>query len=336
MYSLESWNPTFPPVMEAISRSELLQQGQVSHITLDTDTLNNAIYESPLLAPFLYCLQILNIASVDAYPTRQVLNVLPYFHELRELTLLGVDVTPIASEVDLPLVHTLQRLSLSHSSLTWMDGLVFTQLYSFTVDEQGWPEIFKRKVGMPVVSQLVCTHIVFSQYTLESLPVLQSDFHLPLLDTFEWVSAWADYDKTGISAFQRIHVKRFKFRIHSTYLGLLELLESKYEVEQLDLVFEVDSAASEVILAKFSAANHVTGRVPCPNAKVLRLQFDCIGGRAHIVNICKTMMNKRRLAGYSLERCCIWWLYEDWEKAASLVLVMENGEVRTEESSLSS
>ncbi len=331
MNSLESWNPSLPPVIEAISSLKILQHGQVARLALQTMSWNNAVHEKPLFAPFLHRLQVLKISS-SSFTGRQVLNALPSFYELRELNLSKIDVQPLARDVDLPLVHTLQKLSLRGSNLAWMDGLVFTQLQRFAVDERGWPEAFKREVGMPA-----CTHIVFSQHTLESLPVLQSNFHLPLLDT--WVLDGLQdfyYDERGINALQRIHAKRFKFCIFNSYPRLLALLESKDEVEQLDLVIPVGFTSSpefaRVICAKMSWINHITMKVPCPNMKVLRLQFGDIhcAEREQVSQACRQMMNNRRLAGYFLEKCYIWWHHKDWEKAAPFVLVMENEVVRTE------
>ena len=86
----------------------------------------------------------------------------------------------------------------------------------------------------------------------------------------------------------------------------------------------------ESILTRMSATNHITMRVPCPNMKVLRLQFHDIEdeNREKIGQSCRQMMNDRRLAGYFLEKCYIWWRRKDWEKDAPLVLVMENEVVR--------
>src|SRR5258706_3627184 len=205
MDSFESWNSTLPQVIQAISCLEIPQHGRVTHLSLRTNKWNNAIYEHALFVPFLYHLQILEISSFNE---RQVLNVLPFCHELRELKLLFVDIPPLAHDIDLPLVHTLQTLCLSHSTLAWMDGLVFTQLQRFDVCEPGSHKTFKQKVGMPA-----CTHIVFRQYELKSLPVFQSNFHLPFLHTCELTSEWHHRDKRVISALQQMHAKRFKFRI---------------------------------------------------------------------------------------------------------------------------
>ncbi len=333
MNSLELWNSTQPQVNEAISCLKILEHGQVAHLALQAMTWNNAAFENPLFAPFLYHLQVFEITG-HSLSGRQVLNVLPSFHELRVLNLSDVHVPPIACDINLPLVHTLEEMTLRRSTLIWMDGLVFTQLQRFDVDEHGWPETFKQQVGMPA-----CTHIVFKQSDLKSLPVLQSNFHLPVLNTCEFSDLWSFsyYDERGISALQWIHAKIFRFHIFRTYQRLLGLFESKDEVEQLELVLGAEFVSSPVsvqdILTRFSVANDITGKLPCPNMKVLWLQLSDIrdADREQVSQSCRQMMHSRRLAGYILEKCCIWWRYKDWKKAAPLVLVMENEEVRKEE-----
>ena len=268
MNSWESFNSTLPRVIEDISCPRLPQSGQVNDLRLKTKTWDSATFGSALVTPFLSRLQVLIITSPST--ERQVLDALPAFHELRDLELSSVHVPPF--DVDIPLVHTLRKLSLSNSALAWMDGLVFTQLQKFAVDERGWPETFERKVGMPA-----CTHMVFKQDELKRLPVLQSNFHFPLLNTFEFPRLWNHnkYDKRGISAFHRIHAKVFKFRTFAIDRQLLELLESKDEVEQLDLVLTGRSFSTDAqeFLTPLSAVNLITRKLPCPNMKALVLRF---------------------------------------------------------------
>ena len=230
-HSWESLNLLRPQVIEALSCLRTTQDGQVTQLSLRTETWKSSVFENALVLPFLSRLQVLQITSTSSDDER-VLNVLPSFHELRDLELSHVHILPL--DVDLPLVHTLQRLSLESSTLAWMDGLVFTKLQIFLVDEHGWPETLTRKVGMPA-----CTHIVFRQDKLKTLPILQSHFHVPLLNTCILPSTWSHYGygKRGISALQRICAKVFRFRIDPDPLGFLKLLESKDEVEQLDLIF---------------------------------------------------------------------------------------------------
>jgi len=324
MNSWESLNSTLPPPIEAISCLRIPQSGQFNVLCLKTKTWNSAALENGLVIPFLSRLQVLIIAGFST--ERRVLNVLPSFNELRDLELSTVHVPPFG--VDLPLVHTLENLSLMNSTLAWMDGLVFTRLQKFGVDELGWPETFKRKVEMPA-----CTHIVFKQDKLWELPVLQSNFHFPLLNTWEFPITWShsQYHRRGISALQQIHAKVYKFRILHNHHRMLELLQSRDEVEQLDLVLigSFSGIRAQEFLTSLSVVNHITGKLPCPNMKVLGLRFfDAHSGE--VIQPCRQMMDSRRLAGYSLEKCYIWLREDDWEKVAPLVLVMENEKVRIE------
>jgi hypothetical protein len=335
MHSWRSLNSTPPQVKEVISCLRIPQSGQVNGLSLTTKTWKNAIVGNDLVTPFLRRLKVLKITGSGSAGKRQVLNALPSFHELRDLELSRVHVPP-PLDVGLPLVHTLRKLSLRKSTLAWMDGLVFTQLQRFEVDERGWPDTFKRKVGMPA-----CTHIVFEQDKLKTLPVLQSNFHFPLLNTCEFPEQWnhSEYDKRGVSAFQRIHAKAFKFTLFRDHQGLLKLLEFKDEVEQLDLVLlhalspsvtRLPAIAIEQqILSGLSLVNHITMKLPCPNMKWLRLWIrDSRSHSEQFIQPCLQMMDNRRLAGYSLNECYIWLHKGNWEKA--LVLVMENETVRIE------
>jgi hypothetical protein len=323
MNSWESLNITLS--QEVISCLSIPQSGQVNDLSLKTMTWASAVFENALVTPFLRRLQVLDITGFSL-SERQVLDVLPSFHELRDLELSYVHVPPV--DVDLPLVHTLQKLSLRNSTFAWMDGLVFTQLQRFSVDEHGWPETFKRKVRMPA-----CTHIVFNQHKLKTLPVLESNFHFPCLTICEFRNQWnySEYDKGGIRAFQRIHAKIFRFTLFRDQQGLLELLESKDEVEQLDLLLPGFSpfAIEQQILSRLSLVNHITMKLPCPNMKSLGLWIpDSRGIREQFIQPCSQLMDNRRLAGHSLRKCYVFLRKGNWEK--ELVLGMENETVTIE------
>jgi hypothetical protein len=332
--SMDSWESLYSTpsqVLEVISCLGIPQSGQVNNLYLITKTWNSDVLENSLVTPFLSRLQVLVLTS-SSLSKRQVLNALPSFHQLRHLELYRVHVPPI--DVDLPLARTLRRLSLWDSTLTWMDGLVFTQLQRFVVGEHGWPETFKRKVEMPA-----CTQLVFKQDKLTTLPVLQSNFHLPLLNICELPMLWrhSEYGLEGLSALQRIHAKIFRFLTPSDHFRLLELLGPKDEVERLDLAFLAGPAPTSTItaltgLAWFSVTNPITRKLPYPNMKELGLQFSNLKGvgREQVIQSCTQMMNKRGLAGHSLEKCCLRWNSNGWGQSASLVLVMENGTVRIE------
>jgi hypothetical protein len=326
MHPWESLDSTLPQVKEVISSLSIPRSGRVNDLSLKTKTWKNAYSKNALVTPFLYCLQVLDITGSSS-TERQVLDVLPSFHELRDLKLSYVSVPPL--DVDLPLVHTLRKLSLWGSALAWMDGLVFTQLQRFEVDERGWPETFTRKVGMPA-----CTHIVFTQDKLRTLPVLQFNFRFSLLNTCELRMLWrhSEYGDEGLSALQQIHAKVFRFWIPSDHPRLLELLGSKEGVEQLDLAI-LPGPAPVSFLTWFSVTHPITRKLPFTNMKKLRLQFPSLkdADRERVTQSCRQIMDNRSLASHSLETCHIWWYYGDWEKPASLVLVMENETVRIQQ-----
>jgi len=330
-HSWESLNSTLPQVIEVISCLRIPQSGQVNNLSLITNTWKSAVFENALVIPFLYRLQVLEI-TVSSFSERQALNVLPSFHELRILELSSVHIPPF--DVDLPLVHTLQRLSLRKSTLAWMDGLVFTQLQRFAVDEDGWPEAFERKVGMPA-----CTHILFEHDSLKTLHVLESDFHLPLLNTLEFQVILSfdhsAYDERGISALERIHAKVIKFDTFSWHTTFLKSLGHNDKVEQLDLTsFDISASVSVTttvgVMTVFSVINPITRKLPCPNLKELVLRsFGLMDtDREQVIQSCMRMMNNRRLAGHPLEKCCLWSYGQ--ENTAPSVLVIENEKVGIE------
>jgi len=287
----------------------------VNHHSLEISSWEGNIYETRLFTHCFYHLQVLRI-----YGPGQMLNVLPCFHHLKELSLDDIHVPPFAHDIDLPLVHTLRTLSLEGSSLAWMDGRVFAQLERFEVDEYGWPESFKLKVWMPA-----CTHIVFRQEKLSVLPLLQSYFRLPLLDMWELRYFWEDskYDERGITALQCIQTKAFHCPIGSNHQGLVELLESKDEVAHLELKLYYPSDP-QGILTRLSVINRNTEKMPCSYMKDLGLQFWSVteDDREKFSQWCIQMMNSRRSAGHPIEKCSIWWAWVDWRKAPSLVLVL--------------
>jgi len=316
VHSWESLNST-PQLIEAISCPRAPEYVRINDLFLETSTWKSAVFEDALAIQFLKFsrLQVLKITGFKA--ERRVLNVLPSFHELRVLELSCVHVPPL--EVDLPLVHTLRELSLQNSTHAWMDGLVFTLLQSFTVDEYGWPQTFIRKVGMPA-----CTHIVFKHDELETLPFLQTNFDFPLLNTCKFPNTWkhSKYDIFAICALRRIQAKAFGFSIEygsHTFEELLELLGPKEEVEQLDLVIR----RLETITS-LSVANRFTGKMPCPNMKVLTLRVFFIR-KEEVIQSCRRTMDNRRLAGYPLEKCYINMRDQGWEE-----VVVENERVRIE------
>jgi hypothetical protein len=285
--------------------------------------LGITLYEAHV---FPFCFDHLQVLDLKSGRT-QLLNVLPSFQQLKNLSLSNIQIPPLSIEGELPLVHTLRKLSLRQSTLAWMDGKVFAQVERFHVDEHGWPGSFKQNVQMPI-----CTHVQLYQDNLKVLPLLHSDFYLPSLNKWE-LSQWFDkfpYDEQGIWRLQRIQAKTFKFAIRRNCQMLMDILEANHEVQQLELT--IRSFSSQQLLTRLSVINGDTKKVPCPNMKVLHLQFlfGEQGNMGQVSQWCRQMVDERRLAGYPIEKCCIWWDVDDWEQPASLVLVTRSGEVRTE------
>jgi len=323
-HSWESFELT-PQAAMVLSDLKIPDYDQVPYLSLETDSWQNSVYETPQLTPLVHHLQALDI---DSSSENTMLNILPSFHQLRELALFNVQVPPLADDVDLPLVHTLRRLILRHSTLAWMDGQVFTQLETFFVNERGWPETFKHKVEMPA-----CTFIGFKQDKLKMLPMLQSNFRFPLLHTLKLWKIWRDfkYAQEGVNALQKIQATSFHFHISTEYQQLLEFLGSKDEMAELELELASHFGA-QGILSGLSVVNSKTRELPCSNMKVLRLRFQFVldTQREQVSQWCIQMMDKRKLAGHSLKRFYIWWDKRHWETDASQVLVTENGVVRME------
>ena len=280
-------------------------------------TLNTIFCATPLFTLCCYHLQVLKL---DGHGDILKIDALLSLQHLRELTLKNIFIPSLSSAAYLPLVHTLRKLSLFMSDLSWMDGRVFALLKRFEVDEESLPQSFKDGVAMPA-----CTHLIFRHYILERLSLLQSNFQFPILDMWEFASPWEDPppDQQEISALQIIQAKALYFDIWGGYERLLDLLESKEEVEQLELRFG-SFPHLQMVLTRLSVVNEDTNKMPCPNMKVLGLHRPELLGneREQVIQWCIQMMEKRILAGYRMDKCSIWWKTAK-EEPPSLVLNAE-------------
>jgi len=289
----------------------------VTHLPLVISTWKRGIYETPLFALCCYHLQVLKI---DGHGEILKIPTLQSFQQLRALSLNNIFIPPLSHTVYLPLVHTLRNLSLFMSTISWMGGRVFARLKRFEVDEDSWPQFFRQQVALPA-----CTHVIFSQHKLRVLPLLQSSFLLPILNMWEFVYPWEDsgLDQRGISALQIIQTKGFYFQIWGDCQRLLDLLESKDEVEQVE--FQIGPAFHlQRTLNRLSVVNGNTMKMSCSNMKVLGLHCSEISSSMKYLvrEWCVQMMNSRRSAGHPMEKCCIWW-DQAREGAPQLVLAAE-------------
>ena len=103
MHSWESLNPSSPQVLEALSYLRIPRHRRVTQLSLKTEIWKSAALEHVLFAHFLYRLRVLAIKDFTDTKGR-MLNVLPSFHELRELVLFSVHIPPPPRDFDPPLL----------------------------------------------------------------------------------------------------------------------------------------------------------------------------------------------------------------------------------------
>jgi F-box-like len=242
------------------------------------------------------------------------------FQRLEDLSLIGVEYCPLYSH-HLPLAGTLRKLYIENSSPLWMDGRVFPKLKTVVFVWVRWPESFRQGVGMPI-----CSHVEINGYGIDEFIHLQSIFHFPVLDKFEIEVplfpkgySRAD-DKRAFDALQRIRARALYFSIGTDSQRLLEMLESRDEVE----VLMVRSYGEDMIEGFLAALQMNTGKLLCPNLKVLGLQDSQFkqnsGGR--IRQWCEQTLINRRHASHTLKCCRIW--THDWQKGPLLSMVISD------------
>jgi hypothetical protein len=265
----------------------------------------------PLFRPNFRHLRTLTIRGITGGP---LFTVLPYFRQLEELYLVQCPI--YRRDMDLPLVDTLRKLYISHSSVLWMDGRVFTKLKTVVFCWLQWPKSIAQRVGIPV-----CNYIKIIG-SLDGLTSLQLNFHFPVLDKFE-MSAPVHLKEQNLSieaigALQMIRARALQFSFVTP--KLLQLLESRDEVEELTVCLPNDDDVIEGFLIGLQATG---GKPVCPNLKVLGLQlWRQRPIRGVIIKWCKQTLINRRRAGHPLGRCRIWTPGDGWEREAPLDVIV--------------
>ena len=281
------------------------------------------------------------------------LNVLHCFQHLEVLLLDGIQVSLYPHGVDLPLLQTLRRLSISGGSGEWLDGHTFAQLSWFRVRHlSSWRNSFPKRVDMPI-----CAHISYDTYSLEFLLIFQAGFRFPL--TCEWTLVGPvlaqDSPVAWLHALNKVHTRVLRLSINIETPQLVMVIQPIYELEELSIVLYSRAIAKTFLIAltditvDYSLTNTTNtsfdtqtitklqdtidhtfnppkGTAMCPNLKVLGLglQFFDIEKEDEnkVRQWCVKMMKCRRQAGFPLDRCCIWWrrYHIDWQTEPSLVL----------------
>ena len=288
------------------------------------------------------------------------LDVLHYFYHLQDLSLAHFRSSLYPYDVDLPLLQTLQRLSISAGCVKWLDGHTFVKLTSFSVEsmEPSWGDSFPNGVDMPA-----CTQISLGYHSLPFLPAIHAAFALPFAaewDLWELRSYPAEGDRLSvIDALSQIQARVLRFRISTQFKHLIMVIQPKYELEELSVqadktvrvVNKFLTSLTEVTMGNSLTSttntsfdthtiralaiatthlSHGSEGMICPNLKVLELKFESVTSDKvnEVRQWCVQMMEGRRRSGCPLDRCRISWYTKGDENNPSLVL---NEEIITDE-----
>jgi len=144
---------------------------QLTNVELATP---NAVWflASPQYRPF-FCR--LRHFKVDVREMRDPADILPYFENLEVLEAYRLHLPTYGSEVDLPIVRTLKRMSIKIVSVQWMAGRTFPALEDCTIIWPHHPETLHLQGG---VELSVCTQFTYDDHLIEPM----SEFRLPKLD----------------------------------------------------------------------------------------------------------------------------------------------------------
>jgi len=122
---------------------------------------------------FLYELTELTISMDGPWSFSYPLDVLRHCRRLKSLSLTGLPLLPYPMDQELPLVHTLCRMTLTGTSLAWMSGRTFTLLKECRIVKPGQEECSRLlRVYLPICTLLECQ---------ESPPELLSKLQAPQL-----------------------------------------------------------------------------------------------------------------------------------------------------------
>jgi hypothetical protein len=102
-------------------------------------------------------------------------DILPYFENLQVLEAYRLHLPTYAHDVDLPLVHTLRRMSIKIVAVQWMAGRTFPDLEDCTIIWPHHPKTLRLHGGVDLP---VCTQFTYDDHLIEPM----SEFPLSKLD----------------------------------------------------------------------------------------------------------------------------------------------------------
>ena len=139
--------------------------GNTASRELTTMTINSQPVISFLLPTYSSIFRFVTVLSLDAPGLRNPVDLLPHLHQLEEFTASHLLLPDYQDDDDLPLVHTLRRLTLRSVSIQWMSGRTFHDLESCNL-------IFPRHrhvLHTFRTTLLTCKHLTFEGYPLDIL-----------------------------------------------------------------------------------------------------------------------------------------------------------------------
>jgi len=130
--------------------------------TVEITSANVISFLAPAYPPFFHSLKVL---TLDISGRHSPVDLLPYLHQLEELTASHLSLPIYPDHIDLPFVNTLRHLTLSAVSIQWMSGKTFNVLENCTINfplRRHIPPIFR--TALPN-----CKHLTFQGYPLDIL-----------------------------------------------------------------------------------------------------------------------------------------------------------------------
>ena len=122
--------------------------------------------------------------------------ILPYLEQIKSLEIWHGTIPAYSLDIDLPLIHTLQCLTLYFSTVSWMLGRTFKALRELQVhDPLGTPENQPRYEGL-WVNLPACTTLKLWVFSVNSLRFLSC----PNVQILQWAQAWPAIDQAALKS----------------------------------------------------------------------------------------------------------------------------------------
>jgi hypothetical protein len=90
-------------------------------------------YDFPLFKQLHSTVLFRQLQTLRFYSFYDEINILPYLGQIKDLAIQATRIPTYSVDIDLPCVHTLQKLELTDSTYSWMVGRTFHTLKEFTI-----------------------------------------------------------------------------------------------------------------------------------------------------------------------------------------------------------